>query len=231
MKIVKRYLAICLICMLNSFSDIKAQEVSPVTELPLQLSVSHGTRQELIIYVTGDGGWNSFNQQIVQQLEQQGYGTVALNSRKYFWREKSPEIFAGDFEQLANYYLKTWGKSELIILGYSFGADVASFLPNRVSPELRKKIKKIALISPSASTDFVIRLSDLVSETENINRKYKVSPQIEQTDMTVVCTFGQEEIKVLRNGLTTKKNLTIISLPGDHRYQYNFSLLVKTILI
>jgi type IV secretory pathway VirJ component len=164
-------------------------------------------------------------------LEQQGYGTVALNSRKYFWREKSPEIFAGDFEQLANYYLKIWGKSELIILGYSFGADVASFLPNRVSPELRKKIKKIALISPSASTDFVIRLSDLVSETENINRKYKVSPQIEQTDMTVVCTFGQEEIKVLRNGLATKKNLTIISLPGDHRYQYNFSLLVKTILI
>lgn len=227
----KRYFTFCLICVLNIFSGLNAQEVNPVSELPLQLSPTPGTRQELIIYVSGDGGWNSFNQQLVQQMQKQGYGTVVLNSRKYFWSEKSPEVFARDFEQLATYYLKCWGKSELIVLGYSFGADVVSFLPKRVSAELRKKIKKIALISPSVSTDFVIRLSDLISETENINRRYKVSSEIAQTDMTVVCTFGQEEIKVLKNGLATKPNLTIISLPGDHRYQYNFSLLVKTILI
>ena len=155
---------------------------------------------------------------------------MALNSRKYFWSEKSPEVFTRDFELLANYYMKAWGKSGLIILGYSFGADVASFLPNRLSPDLRQKLKKIALISPSASTDFVIRLSDLVSETENMNRKYKISPEIEQTGIPVVCTFGKEELKVLRYSLAAKTNLTIISLPGDHRYQYNFSLLINTLL-
>ena len=66
MKKINLRMPVCLIFILFNFTFIKAQEPAP--ELPLQLSVSHGTRQELIIYVTGDGGWNSFNQQIVQQL-------------------------------------------------------------------------------------------------------------------------------------------------------------------
>ena len=222
--------AFSLIFLITSTFIVKAQEQNPISDFPLQLSISHGIHDELVIYVTGDGGWNSFNQQLVNQLEQEGYGVVALNSRKYFWSGKSPELFARDLELLSNYYLKAWGKSGLIILGYSFGADVASFIPSRVSSKLQKKIKKIALISPSASTDFVIRLSDLVGETENLNRKYKVSTEIEHSSLPEVCTFGQDELKVLKEGLKSNNNLKIITLPGDHRYQNNFVSLVKTLL-
>lgn len=229
MKMVRRYILLCFICLFLNNLCLRAQTVSSVSDLPLQLSGTKGSQEVLILYLSGDGGWNSFNQKIVHGFESQGYGVVALNTRKYFWDERSPEVFAHDFELLSNYYLKEWKKSSLIIVGYSFGADVASFLPNRVSVELHKKIKKVALLSPSASTDFVIRLSDMIGESEKINRKYKVEPEIEKIDLPVVCIFGNEEVMSLKNSLRKNKNLTISELPGDHRYNDNFALIVKLI--
>ncbi len=228
-KVSKRTIITYTIVLIFSISSLMAQEMSPIADLPLQVSLSRGNTEVLVIYITGDGGWNSFNQQMVQELEKDGYGVVALNSRKYFWSEKSPDTFARAIEKLSNYYLEKWKKSSLIIVGYSFGADVASFLPNRVSAELLHKIKKIALISPSASTDFVIKLSDLVSESENVNRKYKVGPEINQVLIPFVCTFGNDEEKALKNTPIKNKDITVKKLPGDHRYNYDFSLLTKTI--
>ena len=224
-----RILIICITVLIINLFSLNARTPGSSPDLPLEFSVSHGTHDELIVYVTGDGGWNNFNQQMVQEFEHQGYGVVALNSRKYFWNGKSPEDFARDIAQLTDYYLKGWKKSSVIIVGYSFGADVASFLPNRFSAEMQKKIKRIALISPSASTDFVIRVSDLVGENENLYRRYKVKPEIDQIGLPVVCTFGKEEVKVLKTTLGSRNNLTTIELPGDHRYNNDYSLLVKGI--
>jgi type IV secretory pathway VirJ component len=217
----------CLIILFANIFCLKAQVVNPVTDLPLQLSKGKGGKVGLIIYLTGDGGWNSFNQQMTQAFEKQGYGVVALNTRKYFWSEKTPEVFAHDVEKLSNYYMKEWGKSSLIIVGYSFGADVASFLPNRLSVELKNKIKKIVLLSPSASTDFVIRLGELMGGNENVNRKYKVKPEIEKILLPIVCIFGNDEVITLKNQLVKSRNLTISELPGDHRYMNNLVLVLK----
>jgi type IV secretory pathway VirJ component len=227
MLMVLKTLLICYIFIFTGIVCLNAQEVNPVTDLPLQLSKGKGGKVGLIIYLTGDGGWNSFNQQMTQTFEKQGYGVVALNTRKYFWSEKTPEGFARDFEKLSNYYLKEWGKSSLIIVGYSFGADVASFLPNRLSVELKDKIKKIVLLSPSASTDFVIRLGDMMGGNENINRKYKVKQEIEKTVLPIVCIFGDDEVMSLKDQLVKSRNLIISELPGDHRYSNNFSLVIK----
>jgi type IV secretory pathway VirJ component len=216
-------------CLFANNLRLKAQEVSSVNDLPLQLSGSMGFSEVLVIYLTGDGGWNNFNQQLVQEFEKQGYGVVALNTRKYFWNEKSPEVFAHDIGQLCNYYLKNWGKSSLIIVGYSFGADVASFLPSRLSIELQNKTRKIALISPSASTDFVIRLSDMMGGSENVDRKYKVGPEIEKIDLPTICIFGRDEEMMLKSSLKKGKNLTIGELPGDHQYKNNFTVVLQMI--
>ena len=223
-----RILIVCFIGLIVNHYSLNGQEVATLTDLPLECSLSYGTHDELVIYITGDGGWNSFNGQMVHQIEKNGYGVVALNSRKYFWNEKSPEIFSADIERIATNFLKSWKKSSVIIIGYSFGADVASFLPGHLPVSLKNRIKLIGLISPSASTDFVIRLSDLVGENENLNRRYKVKPELIQIGIPVVCTFGSDERKVLKDELKASKNLAVIELPGDHRYSNNFSLLIKT---
>lgn len=230
MKMTLRYMIICSIFMFTSTLYVSSQVVNPVKDLPLEISKTKGSVGDLVLYLTGDGGWNDFNQQMTRQFEKKGFGIIALNTRKYFWDEKSPQVFANDVEQLCNYYLKVWGKSSLIIVGYSFGADVGIFLPRLLSTTLQQKVTRMVLISPSASTDFEIKLSDMVGENENIGRKYKLEPEITKNKLPLICIFGESEELRLKNSLKNNKNLTIHILPGDHRYNNNFDLLLKTIV-
>lgn len=230
MKMTLRYLIICSIFMFTSSFYPNSQAVDPGKNLPLEISKTKGSLDVLVLYLMGDGGWNNFNEQIIGQFEKQGYGLVALNSRKYFWNEKSPQVFANDMELLCNYYLKEWGKSSLIIVGYSFGADVGIFLPRLLTAGLQQKITRMVLISPSVSTDFEIRLSDMVGEKENVNRKYKVETEIAKNKLPLICIFGEKEELILKSTLKNNKNITTHLLPGDHRYDNNFDLLIKTIV-
>ena len=77
---VLRYITICLIWLIVNGVSLWAQVGSPVKDLPLQLTVSEGSKSAFIIYISGDGGWNEFNQKLVQAFEKQGYGVVTLNS-------------------------------------------------------------------------------------------------------------------------------------------------------
>jgi len=228
-KYIVRYLSICIICLLANNTHVKAQGENSLKDLPLNISSSRGIQNNLVIYITGDGGWNSFNQGLIQEFEKQGYGVIALNTRKYFWDEKTPDLFAHDIELLSMHYLKEWNKSSLIIVGYSFGADVASFIPGRLSAEIQKKVIKIVLLSPSSSTDFIIRISDMIGKSENRTRRYKVGPEIEKTDLPIVCIFGKEEEMTLKNTLRKKVNLNIYEVPGDHQYNDNLKMILKMI--
>ena len=200
-----------------------------IQNLPLQLSDNKGTNNKLVIYLTGDGGWNKFSQKLTQEFENKGYGVVSLNTLKYFWKRKTPDSFAQDIEYLANYYMGEWSKNSVIIVGYSFGADVAAFLPERLSKNLLAKMNHIVLLSPSASSDFVINLSDLIGDSKNTMRKYKVEPELNKTTFPIVCIFGRKEDLKLKSTLIKKNSLTIIELPGSHQYKNDIALLVKRI--
>lgn len=206
-----------------------AQSIASIKGFDLELSENKGKEETLIIYLTGDGGWNNFSQSFVQEFETNGYGVVTLNTRKYFWDKKTPQQFAQDLETIANHFLKQWKKQNFILIGYSFGADVAAFIPNRISPNLKGKLHKLVLMSPSLSSDFEIKLSDMVDGAEKDSRKYKVEPEIKGTELTTVCIFGEDEELLLKRKLINSKNILIHKLPGNHQYKNNYSLLVKII--
>lgn len=220
----------CLFLLTTSCAfTLTARKFKSVQDLPLQLSGSKGTNNKLVIYITGDGGWNDFSRKLTHEFEKEGYGVVSLNSSKYFRVKRTPDIFAQDIEHLANYYLREWNKTSLTIVGYSFGADVAAFLPKRLPITLLSKINKIALLSPSLSTDFVINLSDLIGDSKHTKRKYNLEPELNESTIPIVCIFGLNEDLHLKNILTKKESLTIYEIPGGHHYKYNTALLVNII--
>lgn len=225
---LRQWLIIILFILTESNSSF-AQGIANMKDLPLEASTSEGSKSDLVLYLTGDGGWNSFSQKIKEEFEKKGYGVVSLNSRKYFWKGKSPEVFARDIENISNYFMKSWKKASLIIVGYSFGADVASFLPGLLTMELSNKIKKIALLSPSASTDFEVKLSDLMATSDDDARKYKVGSAIEKNKLPMACVFGKDENLLLKTSLAENDSLKIYQLPGGHHYNDDFSLLMDTI--
>jgi len=106
---------------------------------------------------------------------------------------------------------------------------VAAFLPERLSKKLLTKMNRIVLLSPSASSDFVINLSDLIGDGKNTRRKYKVEPELNRTTFPIICVFGMNEDLRLKNTLIKKKSLAIYELPGSHQYKNDTALLIKTI--
>lgn len=228
-RVIVRVLTILTFMLFNCFSML-AQETGFETKYPVELSENMGSRDELVIYLTGDGGWNKFSKNLANEIESQGFGVVSLNSYKYFRSQKSPEIFARDIAQISDYYLKKWNKKSVIIVGYSFGADVASFLPEYLSEPLKNKIQKVVLLSPSASTDFVVRLSDLMGFNDNENGKFLVRPEIEKSQLPMVCIFGKDESLLLKEHLESNDQVSVYKLPGHHNYNDNYDRLVKIIL-
>ena len=226
---MKKILFPIFFLILTSSFVFAVQNPKSINDLPIQLSYSNGNNDTLVIYITGDGGWNKFSEKLIQSIEKKGYGVVSLNSRKYFRNKKTPEIFVKDIEYLSNYYMKEWNKTSLIIVGYSFGADVSAFLPKRLSKAILSKMDHLALLSPSVSTDFVINLKDLIGDSRNTKRKYKIAPEIIDSKFPVVCIFGMDEDLKLKNIPIKSKWLKIHKLPGNHHYKENTALLIQTI--
>ena len=228
MRLKKIFLYSLLLLVTSAFS-LPVRNSKSIQNLPLHLSGSQGTNKLLVIYLTGDGGWNDFSQKLTQEIEKGGYGVISLNTRKYFRKKQTPDLFAQDIKLLASYYMQEWGKTSVIIIGYSFGADVAAFLPGRLPQSLLSKIKQIALLSPSLSTDFVINLRDLIGDSKHTKRKYQVAPELNKSTLPIVCIFGEKEDLNLKNILLKSELLTIHELPGSHHYKNDTALLVKAI--
>ena len=207
-----------------------AQDSVSVMKLPLEILRAPGTKDILVIYLTGDGGWNKFSQDLGASFVAKGYSLVALNSRKYFWDAKTPDGFTKDINLIATYFLRQWKKTKVIIVGYSFGADVAAFLPARLPAKVIRQTSLLVLISASASTDFVVKLSDLIIGSDSKDRKYDVATELKKSVLPVFCIFGVDEDLILKKELRQSTKLAIEEIPGTHHYDKQSGLLVDRIL-
>jgi len=209
-----------LFCTLFS----QAQDIS---KLPLTTKAKP-TAKSIIFYISGDGGMNSFSQGLIQSINDKNYAVVALDSRKYFWDQKTPEKLAQDLNATIELYLKNWDKDEFSILGYSFGADAALFLTPRLPKDLQPKLKSTILLSPSNSTDFVIHLSDMMGFGSK-NAEYKVLPEINKINGKLLFIFGEDEESDLYKAIPDKKNITKRLIPGSHKFNNDTKKLVSAI--
>ena len=184
--------------------------------LPLQVvagPVDHS--KPMIIYITGDGGWNSFSATISKLLAAKGYPVVALNSKKYFWKKKTAQQTGQAIEKMISDYSKTWNKDKIILLGYSFGADVLPFGYTFLSETSKRMVQKVVLLSPSGKTDFEIHLSYSISLGTDALAVVKGINNLLNKPIDLIAGEDEEDFKF--SGITNK-NCTITKLPGGHHY-------------
>lgn len=198
-----------------------------LSKLPLTAKAKP-TAKSIVFYLSGDGGMNSFSQNLIQLLHDKNYAIVALDSKKYFWDQKTPDKLAQDLNAVIESYLKNWDKEEFSILGYSFGADAALFLTPRLAKDLQSKLRSTILLSPSNSTDFVIHLTDMMGFGSK-NAKYKVLPEINKISSKMLFIFGDSEDSELHKAIPDKKNITKALIPGSHKFDNDIKKVVTTI--
>lgn len=208
-----------MMLMLLGF-DLKAQ-----SDLPLQYTDNADTSKPMILYISGDGGMNSFTTSLINSLNQKGYAVLALDAKSYFWHKKEPAEFANAMTQAVSSYMRNKKKNSFVVLGYSFGADVAPFLATRLPSSLASKCKGVLMLSPSGHTDFEIKIMDMLgwgSKKEN-----NVITELNKVALPATLFFGQDEKDFPVNDVTIRKQVVVMN--GGHHYDNDTSDLANEI--
>jgi type IV secretory pathway VirJ component len=196
---------------------IKVFGTEKVTDLPM------------LVFITGDGGWNKFSSALCSDINQKGISVVVLDAQKYFWESKSPEETAIDLVSVTEKYLKEWKKERFVIAGFSFGADIVPFLINRFPAGIKERVVSSILISPDKTCDFEIHLTDMLNM--GISKgKYDVIKEIQKSDFknfTVV--FGSDESENSKHPF----QLSVIKLKilqGNHHFDSEYEAVANLIV-
>lgn len=126
-------------------------------------------QKPLLIYFSGDGGFNAFSNAICDDFSKNGYDVIALNSKSYFWKKKTSQQTAAFIELYIQKYLKERRQQSIALIGYSFGADVMPFVYNNLPQAVQKITNKIILLAPSPTTDFEVHMLDMAGSSSTYN--------------------------------------------------------------
>ena len=195
--------------------------------LPLSQYSSSDTTKPLIFYISGDGGFNKFSTSFMQSLNKDGYAVIGLNAKDYFWNKRKPGEAAAAVEEAINGTNKEWKKKNIVLIGYSFGADVAPFILTRFSTTLTNKVNHLVLLSPSPKTDFEIHVLQMFGWGKDEGES--VPAEVNKISKPVTIVVGDDENEFPFNELTIK-NKQIIKMRGGHHYDGDVDALCKQVV-
>jgi type IV secretory pathway VirJ component len=200
----------------------------PVNEVRAESSPSDA----MAMLITGDGGWAGLDQELAARLAADGVPTVGLNSLKYFWTERTPDETAQDVARIMRHYLAAWNKQRVLLVGYSFGADVLPFVVNRLPPDLRARVATVSLLGVDSNASFEIKIASWVGADDASGPQTR--PEIAaMAGVPVLCIYGEGETDSICPGLPKSPEHTRISLAEigkGHHFSGEYGTLADRIL-
>jgi type IV secretory pathway VirJ component len=193
-----------------------ATTVPGIADLPLIELRSASRSRDLAVVVSGDGGWASIDRQIGESLAAAGIPVVGLNSLHYFWKARTPEQASADLARILRHYLDAWKASDVLLVGYSRGADVLPFMVARLPDDLRSRVRLVALVGLSRRAGFEFHFADLFRDENRADRP--TVPEIQRLrGLRLLCVYGADEKDSACRDLP--RNLAItMELPGGHHF-------------
>jgi type IV secretory pathway VirJ component len=198
-------------------------------ELPVRLfEAAANFSGPMLVYLTGDGGWNTFSTSLCNSLSKRGIPVVGMDAQQYFWQRRSPEESASDLLKIIAKQEKVWRRQGLVLVGYSFGADIIPFLVNRFPATVQSRLLAILLISPSKTCDFEIHLSDMLS-MGIAKGPYNVIGEIQLSNFkNYTALFGSDEDKTLQIAFD-QVNVRVEQLQGSHHFDRDYESVANLI--
>ena len=163
----------------------------------------------------------------MQSLNKDGYAVIGLNAKDYFWSKRKPQEAASAIEDVINGANKEWKKKNIVLIGYSFGADVAPFILTHFSTALTQKVNHLVLLSPSSKTDFEIHVLQVFGWEKDEGES--VPAEVNKIPKPVTIIVGDDENEFPFNELTIR-NKQIIKMQGGHHYDGNVDALCKQVI-
>ncbi len=181
----------------------------------------------LALFITGDGGWAELDQHVSAELARSGIPVVGLSSLKYFWHARAPELVAHDVSEVLHHYLEAWHCRRILLIGYSFGADVMPFIVNRLPADLRARLTSVSLLGLSANAIFEISAADLLDPSSAPSMP--VAPQIARMgSVRVLCVYGEGEKESLCPSLAQGR-VRSVRIGEGHHFSGDYPALAEAI--
>ena len=195
-------------------------------EVPATISPQ---RPQLALLISGDGGWAKLDRSLSATLAKHGVSTVGWDALSYFWKARQVDGVALDLERVLRHYLSAWHKERLLLIGYSFGADVLPALITRLPVDLRQRIDLAVFLGLSEYASFAFHLTDWISDSRR-EGDLPVRPELEKIrDIKSLCIYGtDEEQSACPNA--AQLGVNVIPMPGDHHFDEDYPGVARRIL-
>lgn len=199
-----------------------------IDELPLVLLPTETHSQVVAIIYSGDGGWRDLDKEIGRKLQAGGIPVVGVDTLRYFWDRRTPEETAASLRLIIDHFTKAWSAPNVLLIGYSFGADVLPFAVNLLPASERQQIHQISLLSLGTSTDFEVHVSNWVADSARPD-DLPIAPQVEKLDPNLLqCFYGVEEKD--ETACVKLKGAEVIETSGGHHFGGDYDAITRQIL-
>lgn len=179
------------------------------------------------ILMSGDGGWAGLDQDIAASLSAKGIPVVGLDSLRYYWTPRTPDSLAADTDRIIRYYLARFGKKNVLLIGYSQGADVLPFAVNRLPPATRARVALTAILGMSEHALFEFHVSSWISDD---NSGPPTLPEVNRiSGVPVLCIYGEDEKDSLCPKLDAHR-FKVVKVKGGHHFDGDYAGLAREIL-
>jgi len=213
-----------------ALNDIEAeQKRSGVADLPLVEAVAPNPGKAFAVLYSGDGGWRDLDRSLADLLSARGISVVGVDVLRYYWRTKQPEATARDLTRILQHYEQRWGADRVILIGFSFGANVIPFMVNRLPADQRARIKLITLLSPERTTAFQVSPAGWVGKSADAT--IPVEPELKRlSTVRLQCVYGEDEGNDSLCTTDAASRFDIIRKPGGHHFDNKYDQLADAIV-
>lgn len=211
----------------EAFAD-QLEAAAPLADPALVELPAQPAFDTLAVIYSGDGGWRDIDRVIGGLIQKEGVPTIGVDSLRYFWTTRSPETAAHDLERIIEAYSARWKTSKVLLVGYSFGANVLPAIYNRLTAQMRQRVRQISLLGLARNAQFQITVSGWLGI--DADGKSPTLPEIRKIDPGLIqCFFGaDEEASACKDLRGTGAQL--IETRGGHHFDGDYPALARHIL-
>ncbi|HVC02030.1 MAG TPA: AcvB/VirJ family lysyl-phosphatidylglycerol hydrolase [Steroidobacteraceae bacterium] len=200
-----------------------------VADLPLTIvPAAPGTHSPWFgVFLSGDGGWVGIDRHISHALAAHGIPMIGWDSLRYFWTPRTPRGAAADLDRVLRHYSRVWGKSRVVLVGYSQGADAIPFMFNRLPPATHAIVGLTALLGLSDSADFEFHFADWLG-----SRRHgpPTAPELARwRGSPYLCLYGRNVRDATCARATGHPGISI-EMPGGHHFDGRYEAIADRIL-
>jgi type IV secretory pathway VirJ component len=179
------------------------------------------------IFLSGDGGWVGLDRGVSRELAKHHIPIVGWDSLKYFWSPRTPHGTAQDLDRVVRHYAQEWGRSHVLLIGFSQGADTMPFMVNRLPAQTHDMVGLTALLGISDNALFEFHLQNWLGTP---SRGIPTAPELQHwSGAPYLCLYGEADGDAACAQITGKEGVAV-KMSGGHHFGGGYADIAAQIL-